>query len=307
MSQAAQWLVNAVTDFSIDFHNIAESKKSYFEGTPAIAMMEIDGKEKFIDSIDKVAMKEADGRNIKVQTTEVAHLRRKITVKRYNVGIDVDKAAVRDMSKDPTSKYAERLVSAMNRQKDYVIAQAATADVLTGTNGLTVVDFATDGGQTVDATAGLTYDKILEIQANQSEKATGAIYGETSSIFITDQEMTTLLNEQEVINNDFNEIRRVDGKQVVNILGMDIIQLPSIPKNEEPVLRVTGGKRECLALAGTNSDPAIYFATRKQADIQIDDISFDNVEGMRIQATIEMGAVRQEGERVIKIETTPAA
>lgn len=307
MSQAAQWLTNAVTDFKLEFNNVAESKKSYFEGDEAIAMIEIDGKDKFIDSVGKVAMKEADGRNILIQDTEVEHLRRQISVVRYNVAIKVDEAAVRDMAKNPINKYAERLVSAVNRQKDYIISEAAFADVRTGQNGLTSLDFATDGGRTVDATAGMTYDKLREIKREQAEVATGVDYMESSTLFCTEQEMSQLLDETEVINNDFNQIHKLDGKQVYEILGIKIMQMPSGALNEEPVLNVTGGVRDCIALAGNKENPAIYFAMRKQPEIRIDDISDRFVEGMQIQATVELGAVRQEGVRVTKVQTTVAA
>lgn len=305
MSQATQWLQNAVTDFSNEFHRLAENKMSYFQDAEPIRTITIDGKDKLIDTIGKVAMKEADGRNIKVEHTEVEHLRRKISVKRYATAILVDKAAIRDMAKNPNSRYAEQLMYAVNREKDYVISNAATADVLTGADGLTSLTFANDDGRTIDATAGMTYDIVRKVQRYQSEKATGAKHGEVSCVFVTDQEMEELMGENEFINNDFNEIRTNDGRKVVEALGMKFIELPSTPNGEEPVLSIVGGVRNCLAMAGNSANPAMHFALRKEMEIRIDDVSDIYVEGMQIQAIVEMGAMRQEGIRVIKLQTTP--
>lgn len=52
----------------------------------------------------------------------------------------------------------------MERQFDRVGVEAAFADVQTGREFDTTVTFAADGGTTINATAGLVYERLLEIR-----------------------------------------------------------------------------------------------------------------------------------------------
>ena len=306
MTLGTQSQVTSLTAFEAKFNTLAGTSKSYLEKSNCISMEVIEGKQKMKDFVGKVSMQKADEINTRVKETTISHYRRKIMSARYNAAIQVDEKAVRDMGKDPKSNYAQELVKACNREKDQVIAKAVFADVYTGEYGTDLVTFADDGGRQVDATAGLTYDTIVDIQQYQTAKATGAMHEEKSEIWVSDQEMAQLMKEEKMINNDFGGIRKIDGKQVIESLGMSFGVLPSAADDELPVLEVANGERRCFALAGTKMSPAIYYAVRRNMTVQVKDNSHEFVEGRQVQAIIEMGATRAEGNRVIELLTTPA-
>lgn len=307
MTLGTQTAVNNITAFTAGFNVLAGTSKSYLEKSKCISMEVIDGKQKMQDFIGKVAMQEADEVNTRVKETSVDHTRRRLMAKRYNAAIQVDEKVVRDMGKDPKTAYAQRLVDACNREKDQVIAKAMFADVYTGEFGTVAVTFANDGGRTVDATAGMTYEKIVEIQQKQSAKATGVMHEEMAELWLSDQEMADLLKDEKMINNDYGRMTKVDGKHVIESLGIEIGVLASEVDDELPVLEVSGGVRNCFALAGTKAKPALYYSVRKNMSVQVKDNSHEFVEGRQIQATMEIGATRAEGVRVIKVTTTPTA
>ena len=307
MTLGTQTQVNNITAFEAKFNTLAGTSKSYLEKSACISMEVIEGKQKMKDFVGKVSMQEADEVNSRVKETSVDHFRRKLMAKRYNAAIQVDEKVVRDMGKDPKPAYANALVRACNREKDQVIARAMFADVYTGEFGDTAVTFADDGGRQIDATAGLTYDIIVDIQQYQSAKATGVLHEENSEFWLSDQEMAQLMKEEKMINNDYGEIRRSNGKVIIESLGMTIGTLPSSVDDELPVLEVANGERRCFALAGTKMDPALYYSVRRNMTVQVKDNSHEFVEGRQVQAIIEMGATRAEGVRVIEVLTTPSA
>lgn len=305
MTLGTQTQVNNITAFEAGFNVLAGTSKSYLENSACISMEVIDGKQKMKDFVGKVSMQKADEVNTRVKETSVDHFRRKLMATRYNAAIQVDEKVVRDMGKDPKSEYATALVRACNREKDQVIAKAVFADVYTGEYGNVAVNFVDDGGRQIDASAGLTYDFIVDIQQYQSAKATGVMHEERSEVWLSDQEMAKLLKEEKMINNDYGTMTKKDGKVIIESLGLEFGVLPSSVDDELPVLEVSNGKRRCFALAGNKMNPALYYAVRRNMTVQVKDNSHEFVEGRQVQAIIEMGATRAEGVRVIEILTTP--
>lgn len=291
---------NYVIDFQNTFDDIAQEKMSRFEGTSVVTMEAMDGKTKAIDSIGSVEAREINGRVVGVTFDDIEHLRRQLATKRYVITLPVDAADVQDLARDPSGRYAEECVNAFNRLKDRIIVNAATADVLTGEDFSTVVDFATDGGRTVDATTGgLTYEKVREIKQKQGAKATGSEYGEQSLLAITDAEQSTLLAETELTSSDFNGLFTRDENGVLTrVLGIDVVQFAS--ETDEPILKVSGGVRENLAFAGD----AMAMGMHTAPTIEILDLKEQYYQTMAVNIVGRMGATRREGVRVLKVNTT---
>ena len=133
----------------------------------------INGDDFAYDGLTEVQAYHANGRNPDIQPVEAGFTRRKMSRDRVVVTLLVDNKDVRGMLTDPQSQLAALCIAAVERETDRVIYDALFASVLTGRNFGTTVSAATEGQLTVDATAGFTYEKLLEIRANFIDSEVG--------------------------------------------------------------------------------------------------------------------------------------
>lgn len=290
---------NNVIDFQNSFNDVAESKKAKLLNTSVVTMENVDGKVKAIDSIGQIDARKINGSVVAVSFDDIDHLRRQLATDRYVITLPVDEADVQDIARDPSGKYAERCVAAFNRKVDEIITVAATANVLTGENMSTSVDFATDGGRTVDATAaGITYEILRDIKQKQGAAATGTEYMEQAVLAITDKEADTMLNQTQLTSGDYERLfTRDENGSLVKALGIDIVEFPS---ENKPILAVNTGVRDCLAFAGD----AMAFAMPTPPTVDIKDLSDQYYQTKGVFIVGRMGATRREGVRVLKVQTT---
>ena len=291
---------NYTIDFQNTFDSVAQEKEAKMVMSGIITPETMDGEVKAIDRIGKVEAREITGRVVKVQFDDIEHTRRQLSTKRYALTLPVDAADVQDLARDPSGRYAEECVNAFNRLKDRIILTAADANVLTGEGFTTTTSFASDGGRTVDATAaGLTFEKVREIKQKQGAKATGTDYMEKAVLVISDKEQDTMLSETELTSGDFDRLfSRDENGSMVMVLGMDVIQYAS--ESEKPILKVAGGERSCFAFAGN----ALAWGVHTEPKVEILDMKNEYYETMAVNIVGRMGAVRREGVRVIKVNTT---
>jgi len=292
---------NALTrQFSTMFH--VEAEQMISKTSPYVVFKSVNTADDFAyDSIGNVKANEIAERNQKVVFGEINFDRRKIAKRKFYVAIPIEGSDIRGMLIDPTSQIVRACVHKMNRVKDQVVAEAAFADVLTGREFGTTVTFANDGGSTIDATAGLTYDKLLEIR--RTFKSVDVQLGR-SVLLCTEQEEDALLKETELTSGDFTRIMPVDSGDLIRGVGMDIVTFGSNPKNEDPIIKVAAGTRDCIAIAlKPDGTSGICVALSKEMEITIDRLP-EFVETTLVKVVMELGAVRTEGVMVEKVQTT---
>jgi len=185
----------------------------------------------------------------------------------------------------------------MLRQYDRVAYEAAFADVLTGRDFETTVTAATDGVDTVNATAGLTYEKLLELRQNFYDNDVGLDENEKIFLTITGKEHTALMGEEELISGDFTRDFVVENGRISRALGMDLVPFAGGVAN--PIIGVSGGTRTLLAA----SSRGICLGVSKEMSIKIEERP-DYIETKQVQVVMEIGAVRTEGVLVQKVTTT---
>jgi hypothetical protein len=185
----------------------------------------------------------------------------------------------------------------MMRQYDKVAYDAAFADVLTGRDFETTVTATNDGVDTVNATAGFTYEKLLEIRQNFYDNDVGLDDNERIFLTITGKEHTALMGEQELISGDFTRDFVVEKGRITRAVGMELI--PFAGGIASPILGVSGGVRSLLAA----SSRGICLGVSKEMSIKIEDRP-DYIETKQVQVVMEIGAVRTEGVLVQKVTTT---
>ena len=287
-----------ITEFSAMVHTVAQQKISRLK--PYVRQVQMSGDVWTYDGLGRVEAREIEGRNVPATFDDITHSRRKMSRRRFVINLPVDASDVRGALLNPESEYATAVANGMVRQIDRVIYQAAFADVLTGRDFSTTVTAAADGVLTVDATAGLTYEKLLEINQNFFENDVGIDDTERTFLTITGKQQTALMGEIEFINNQYNTAAPNGGvgKGVIQTgLGLDLV--PIAGGVSAPIIPTVSGERALLAA----SDRGLILGVSKEMSVTIKDRP-DYFETTQVQVIMEMGAVRTEGALVQKVRVT---
>ena len=284
-----------ITEFSEMVHQAAQQKTARLK--PYAIYKQMSGDIFAYDGLGQVEAREVNGRNVLADFDDITHNRRKLRRRRFVVNLPVDSSDVRGALLDPDSEYAEACAKAMMRQFDRVIIEAAFADVQTGRDFDTTVTAANDGVVTVDATAGLTYEKLLEIKQTFIDAEVGIDEGEKFFLTGTGDQHTDLMGEVELTSGDFSRQFAVDRGTITNALGMDLVYFGAGVTN--PLFPSVSGVRNLIAAV----DRAFCVGISKEMSIKIEERP-DYIETHQVQAVMDIGAVRTEGVLVQKVQVT---
>lgn len=230
---------------------------------------------------------------------DITHGRRRIRMREFRATIYLDKKDELETLIDPQKNYSQAVAMSMFRKYDAIASEAAFANVNTGKDFSTVLTFAQDGGLTVDATAGLTYEKLLEMEQNFIDNDVGQDMEEDFYFGITGDENTALKGETELMSGDFTRQFSLDNKngQLQSANGFELVKFGANASN--PILAVNAGTRDCLAA----STRGICVGISSELEIEIDKRP-DKNNMKQVQASMFMGGVRTEGKLVQKVQTT---
>lgn len=284
-----------IIEFSDLVHKVAQQKTSRLK--PYAQIKQMSGDVFAYDGLGRVEAREVSGRNVAATFDDIQHNRRKIIRKRYVVNLPVDASDVRGALLNPESNYADAIANAAVRQYDRTIYDAAFASVLTGRDFETTVTAATDGVTTVDATGGLTYEKLLEIGENFMNEDVGVESDESIYLTITGAEHTALMKEVELTSSDYNRQYNVEKGKMTEAAGIKLIPFAaSVPS---PIIPVAGGERKLLAA----SSRGLCLGISKDMSIKVQERN-DLIETTQVQVVFEIGAVRTEGVLVQQVDVT---
>jgi len=173
--------------------------------------------------------------------------------------------------------------------------------VLTGENLDTTVTYANDGGTTVTATGGLTYEKILEIKQNFVDNEVGNEGNVPFVMAITGTEQTDLFSELELMSGDFSRQYAVDGGEIQKAVGINLVKFAAngASSGALPILSTSAGVRTTFCMA----KGAIAFGTVRDYNIEVEKVT-GKLHTHQIVVTGKMGAVRTEGKLIQKVTTT---
>lgn len=284
-----------VTQFSAEVHQAAQQNKARLRGATQMKLMS--GEVFAYDGLGTVEMQELVGRVNPTTFSDIDHKRRKIVRRRFVLTLPVDAADVRSVLISPKSEYAAAVGRAGERMYDRVVLESAFASVYTGREFGTTVSFATDGGQTVTATGGVTYEKLLELGQNFIDREVGVEGQEKLILCISGDEHTALMKELELTSGDYTRASVVDGGKIAKAAGFDLIIFGGAVNN--PLLSVAAGVRSNVAM----STRGICVGMSKELGLKIADRE-DLVEVSQVQAILDMGATRTEGPLVQKMTST---
>jgi hypothetical protein len=284
-----------VTEFSDMVHQEAQQLTSKLKDKVKIKKME--GDVFAYDGLGRVEAREVNDRYSDASFDDIEHTRRKISRRRFVINLPIDASDVRGALLNPESEYARAVAAGMLRQYDRVIYDAAFKDVQTGRDFDSTVNFADDGGLTVDATGGLTYAKLLEIKQNFLDNDVGDDPNDQLYLTILGKQHTNLMSEVQLTSGDFSRDYVIDKGTIVRALGMELVMFaanvpnPIIPENNSEHALVAASTRGlCLGIS-------------KEMSISIKERD-DKIETTQVQIIAQMGGVRTEGALVQKVRVT---
>ena len=287
--------VAQITQFSDELHLKSQQIKARLR--PFARIKPMIGDLFAYDGLGDVEAQEVAGRVQPTVFQDIDHLRRKIKRRRFVVTLPIDDMDAKGVLINPDSEYATACVRAMERVFDRVGVDALFASVNTGRDFENTVTYATDGGFTVNATAGLTYEKLLEISQNWIDVDVGNDMPETKVLGISGDEHTALMKESELISGDFSRQFVVDKGEITMAAGLILLKFAANAR--VPILSVTSGTRDCFAITSRT----LCYGLSKSVQVTLKDRS-DLVDVKQVQIVGILGAVRTEGVLAQKVQTT---
>lgn len=284
-----------VTQFSEQVHVKAQQMKSRLRDVTEQRLVK--GEDYAYDDIGSLEAIEITSRHQDTEGQDISHGRRRIRMREFRATIYLDKKDQLEVLIDPQKNYALAVAAAMYRKYDAIAAEAAFATVYTGKAFGTSVTAATDGVLTVTATAGLTYDKLLEINENFIDNDVGTDMPEDYFLTITGEEHTDLMGETELTSGDFSRQYSVDKGKMVMAAGLNLKHFAANAPN--PILSVASAVRSCIAA----SNRGICIGVSQDLGIEVDRRP-DKNNMIQVQASMFLGGVRTEGKLVQKVTTT---
>lgn len=292
-------------NFNDSFFHLAQQDKSQLESSAAVVYLPSKGKVNNMARIGRLELVEVNTRNPDKQFSDYALDNRQLTKRRFTLTVQLDaKYDINELIKDPTSDILKQLVNAKGRTIDRVIVAAAVGAVLTGSPdaALTSTSAATDGVITVDASAGLTYEKIQEVTQNFINNDLGYSLIKGSVLCISGAENTDLMSEVEFISNDYISGSPVsDGMQMKAGTYQIVMFAGSVTGGitvTNPILPEGSTLRDCVVLAPESVAVSMEIGkldvSKSATKVNSNDITID----------LWLNAMRTEGVRVQKVQTT---
>lgn len=264
---------------------------------PCVQLEQVMGENMFFPRVGSVEAQQLNERFPEVIPADMQWDNRRLAPTRVGVPLFVDRWDADRMLADPKSVLADRAAQALERYFDRQVIAALNATVFTGRQGTTAISAATDGVVTIDATAGFTYDTLLQIDAAFQSQEVGVAAPLSKFLLISEQEHQQLMKEGTLISGDFSKQYVVDKGYMIRALDFEIIIFGS--KVPIPMLPVSGAVRNCFAIAMG----AVKVGITQSWDIEVKERN-DRWHTTQILASGILGAVRMEGVRVIQINTT---
>lgn len=289
-----------VTQFTDMVNHEAQQKQSFMRGRTIVKP--VTGKKFDYQNLASAGRsKKQQARHEQVAATSPQHQRRGAQISTYYDAWLFDQSDDLQSLIELGNPYVEALAAEMAREFDRVAAEAALGTVLTGENLTTSTTFSGESGLSVTAGSGLTYDKCREVLQNFYSKGVGLGADEKITMYISDVEHSSLLNEIEVISMDYrNGVEAaVNNGRVTNILGMDVVVFPSDPNDDDPILSVSGSVRDCFAAVNTG----ICVGINSDIEVKVEERP-DLVDSKQVKAIFRLGALRTEPTKVCKIAVT---
>jgi len=274
----------------------------------SFADVTVEGKQLYIDGIAPVDYRIDNSYNATSEGVAANYFRRKLTTDRMIIEVDYDEHWFRKTtSSNPSSLITQEMMNASYRFLDKVGIDAAVASVYYGEAGTTELSFANDGGLTLDATGGLTIDLLRKINHRFTGTEVVSPNGMNDVKFvITEDEQYDMGGITQLTSWQFQSIYPQAAAGAGNQsgfgrqLGMQNVTFGAQSATGK-MLTEASAVRDCLALA---NNAMVYGMASDGISFEIIPLTETKISTVRLRLTLTAGAVRTNGNNVIKFQTT---
>lgn len=234
-----------------------------------------------------------------VQTRETEFDARWVTARTHTAVEYVSDDDILESLFDPKGELAQRQVESFNRKLDIdaVLAMFGTTEI--GENGGTFISAATDGVVTISATAGLVYERLLDIKETLIDNEVINENSVNLYMGITGQENTSLLQEIELTSGDYTTAKNAETGEIQRAVGIELIRFGGGAAVPDPILPVASGVRSTFC--ATNKAMKLYVQREMETIVERDPVHHKM---WRVMSYMRYGFLRMDGRHIIKVTLT---
>lgn len=257
------------------------------------------GKASFYDFIGATTVRERTVRHGDSPYIETPHSRRMCTLRDFDWGDYVDQEDKIRTLNDPTNPYVVAAAMSMGRKIDELIIAAFDADVDTGEDGGTPVAFALDGGTYIDHGTGgadgasaLTMDLVAELRTTLDGNE--ASENDDLVLVVGYNQVQNMLTEEQFTSADYMTVKALVAGEIDSVCGFKVVRV-----NDALLPHEAGTDTTIFAYAKSK----MLLALGQDVKARISERE-DKGYSTYAFTSMSIGAVRMQGEGVIKMDLT---
>jgi hypothetical protein len=295
---------------------VAETKGGKFTGMSLEDT--VTGEDAYYDQLGSVfATAVVDsGSDTDSPSDSISHLRRKLDLTNYEVGLLLDRFDKVQTLINPESEYVMRQVSSLMRKKDIEFIKGALGTASTGKAGAGTADLASDN-KILQANAGLTIDKIREARAILQKNGVDLDDPLNEAyLAVTPTQIEDLLGAEKATSADFMNVKALVSGAIDTFYGFKIVVSNLLPfvNSADNVANLNWSASDVPSVSASDDNVRANFAwvksgIRTGVGINIEtDIAkrADKRFNYYAYSAMRCGSVRMEEEKVVQIQVSEA-
>ena len=295
---------------------VAETKGGKFTGMSLEDT--VTGEDAYYDQLGSVfATAVVDsGSDTDSPSDSISHLRRKLDLTNYEVGLLLDRFDKVQTLINPESEYVMRQVSSLMRKKDIEFIKGALGTASTGKAGAGTADLAADN-KILQANAGLTIDKIREARAILQKNGVDLDDPLNEAyLAVTPTQIEDLLGAEKATSADFMNVKALVSGAIDTFYGFKIVVSNLLPfvNSADNVANLNWSASDVPSVSASNDNVRANFAwvksgIRTGVGINIEtDVAkrADKRFNYYAYSAMRCGSVRMEEEKVVQIQVSEA-
>lgn len=295
---------------------VAETKGGKFTGMSLEDT--VTGEDAYYDQLGSVfATAVVDsGSDTDSPSDSISHLRRKLDLTNYEVGLLLDRFDKVQTLINPESEYVMRQVSSLMRKKDIEFIKGALGTASTGKAGAGTADLAADN-KILQANAGLTIDKIREARAILQKNGVDLDDPLNEAyLAVTPTQIEDLLGAEKATSADFMNVKALVSGAIDTFYGFKIVVSNLLPfvNSADNVANLNWSASDVPSVSASDDNVRANFAWVKSGirtgvgmNIETDIAKrADKRFNYYAYSAMRCGSVRMEEEKVVQIQVSEA-
>jgi hypothetical protein len=295
---------------------VAETKGGKFTGMSLEDT--VTGEDAYYDQLGSVfATAVVDsGSDTDSPSDSISHLRRKLDLTNYEVGLLLDRFDKVQTLINPESEYVMRQVSSLMRKKDIEFIKGALGTASTGKAGAGTADLASDN-KILQANAGLTIDKIREARAILQKNGVDLDDPLNEAyLAVTPTQIEDLLGAEKATSADFMNVKALVSGAIDTFYGFKIVVSNLLPfvNSADNVANLNWSASDVPSVSASDDNVRANFAWVKSGirtgvgmNIETDIAKrADKRFNYYAYSAMRCGSVRMEEEKVVQIQVSEA-